>query len=188
MSLAAPPTIVIVPGLRDHVPGHWQTILADKMASPSREALDLFHAAPGGARSATAFSQSARWETLDLDSAAGCIRDTAHAYTPDGGLAVLHGDLAPGGAVVMSAGVPDGMHQFTDTAVVTESQEEAAEAILSGRVRPGSVLVIRYEGPRGGPGMQEMLSPTTYLKGRGLAGSCAVVTDGRFSGPPYSPA
>ncbi|MBO2463244.1 dihydroxy-acid dehydratase [Actinomadura violacea] len=150
--------------------------------SPSREAVELFHAAPGGTRSSAAFSQSARWETLDLDAADGCIRDAAHAYSPDAGLAVLRGGLAPDGAVVKSAGVPEGMQVFTGRAVVTESQEDACEAILSGRVTPGTVLVIRYEGPRGGPGMQEMLYPTAYLKGRGLAGSCAVVTDGRFSG------
>ncbi len=150
--------------------------------SPSREAIELFHAAPGGTRSSTAFSQSARWESLDRDAAAGCIRDIVHAHSPDAGLAVLRGNLAPDGAVVKSAGVPEGMQIFSGRAVVTESQEEAAEAILSGRVTPGTVLVIRYEGPRGGPGMQEMLYPTAYLKGRGLATSCAVVTDGRFSG------
>ncbi|MFJ8649942.1 dihydroxy-acid dehydratase [Streptomyces sp. NPDC093546] len=151
-------------------------------ASPAAEAVELFHAAPGGARSASAFSQSARWDSLDLDAAGGCIRDRAHAFSEDGGLAVLRGNLAPDGAVVKSAGVADGMDVFTGQAVVTDSQEEASEAILSGRVKPGSVLVIRYEGPRGGPGMQEMLYPTAYLKGRGLAESVAVVTDGRFSG------
>ncbi|WP_219518504.1 dihydroxy-acid dehydratase [Nonomuraea ceibae] len=150
--------------------------------SPSPEATGLFLAAPGGVRSASAFSQSAHWESLDLDAVKGCIRDTAHAYAADGGLAVLRGNLAPDGAVVKSAGVPDGMSVFTGEAVVTDSQDEAVEAILSGRVRPGSVLVIRYEGPRGGPGMQEMLYPTAYLQGRGLAHSVAVVTDGRFSG------
>jgi dihydroxy-acid dehydratase len=149
---------------------------------PSEEAVELFHAAPGGVRSASAFSQSARWETLDTDPVAGCIRDVGHAYSVDGGLAVLRGNLCPDGAVVKSAGVPPDLHRFTGRAVVTESQEEAAEAVLAGRVRPGDVLVIRYEGPRGGPGMQEMLYPTAYLKGRGLAGSVAVVTDGRFSG------
>ncbi|MEU4837838.1 dihydroxy-acid dehydratase [Nocardia testacea] len=151
-------------------------------ASPAGQALDLFHAAPGGARSASAFSQSARWQSLDLDAARGCIRDPAHAYSTDGGLAVLRGNIAPAGAVVKSAGVPDDMAVFTGSAVVTHSQEQASEAILAGRVVPGSVLVIRYEGPRGGPGMQEMLYPTAYLKGRGLDGSVAVVTDGRFSG------
>ncbi len=149
---------------------------------PAPEAVELFHAAPGGMRSATAFSQSARWESLDTDAEHGCIRDVAHAYSADGGLAVLRGNLAPDGAVVKSAGVPDAMRTFTGRAVVAESQEEAVDAILSGRVRAGDVLVIRYEGPRGGPGMQEMLHPTAYLKGRGLAGSVAIVTDGRFSG------
>ncbi|MFI6395507.1 dihydroxy-acid dehydratase [Nonomuraea sp. NPDC050540] len=149
---------------------------------PSPEASGLFLAAPGGVRSASGFSQSARWESLDLDAASGCIRDIAHAYSADGGLAVLRGNLAPDGAVVKSAGVPDDMTVFTGEAVVADSQEEAVDAILSGRVGPGSVLVIRYEGPRGGPGMQEMLYPTAYLAGRGLAHSVAIVTDGRFSG------
>ncbi len=149
---------------------------------PAPEAVELFHAAPGGARSATAFSQSARWESLDLDAACGCIRDVAHAYSADGGLAVLRGNLAADGAVVKSAGVPETLLTFTGRAVVAESQEEAVDAILSGRVQAGNVLVIRYEGPRGGPGMQEMLHPTAYLEGRGLAGSVAIVTDGRFSG------
>ncbi|GAB2831221.1 dihydroxy-acid dehydratase [Actinocorallia aurea] len=150
--------------------------------SPSAEAVELFHAAPGSVRSSEASSQSARWESLDVDASGGCIRDAAHAYSASGGLAVLRGGLAPDGAVVKSAGVPAGMEVFTGTAIVTESQEQAVEAILSGRVVPGTVLVIRYEGPRGGPGMQEMLHPTAYLKGRGLASSCAVLTDGRFSG------
>ncbi|MEU0543217.1 dihydroxy-acid dehydratase [Nocardia sp. NPDC005978] len=150
--------------------------------SPSAEATEMFHAAPGGKRSATAFSQSERWHELDTDAAGGCIRDRAHAYSRDGGLAVLRGNLAPDGAIVKSAGVADHMHTFTGPALVVESQEEAVEVILTGRVRPGDVLVIRYEGPRGGPGMQEMLYPTTYLKARGLAHTCALVTDGRFSG------
>ncbi|MGK5553859.1 dihydroxy-acid dehydratase [Actinomadura kijaniata] len=162
--------------------GEWLDAWDVRGPSPSREAVDLFHAAPGGVRSSAAFSQSARWESLDRDAVAGCVRDTDHAYSPDAGLAVLRGNLAPDGAVVKSAGVPEGMRRFTGRAVVTESQEEASQAILSGRVTPGSVLVIRYEGPRGGPGMQEMLYPTAYLKGRGLDTSCAVVTDGRFSG------
>ncbi|MGV9414050.1 dihydroxy-acid dehydratase [Nocardia sp. NPDC003693] len=150
--------------------------------SPTAAATELFHAAPGGKRSATAFSQSERWHDLDTDAAAGCIRDRAHAYSRDGGLAVLRGNLAPDGAIVKSAGVADHMHTFTGPALVVESQEAAVEAILTGRVHPGDVLVIRYEGPRGGPGMQEMLYPTTYLKARGLSGTCALVTDGRFSG------
>lgn len=148
----------------------------------SREAIELFHAAPGCRRSSSAFSQSERWESLDTDAVNGCVRDVAHAHSADGGLAVLRGNLAPDGAVVKSAGVPDGMRLFTGPAVVVESQEEAVEAILGGRVEPGSVLVVRFEGPRGGPGMQEMLYPTTFMKGRGLTGSCALITDGRFSG------
>ncbi|MBI3224406.1 MAG: dihydroxy-acid dehydratase [Mycolicibacterium cosmeticum] len=146
------------------------------------EAVELFHAAPGGRRSATAFSQSERWESLDVDAAHGCIRDVAHAYSPDGGLAVLTGNLAPDGAVVKTAGVDPGALTFEGPAVVVESQEQAVDAILGGRVAAGDVLVVRYEGPRGGPGMQEMLYPTSFLKGRGLGKVCALVTDGRFSG------
>lgn len=149
-------------------------------ASP--EAIELFHAAPGGERSARAFSQSQRWHTLDLDAENGCIRDTEHAYSADGGLAVLTGNLAPNGCIVKTAGVDEKIHVFSGPAVVLESQEAAVEAILNDRVRPGDVVVIRYEGPRGGPGMQEMLYPTAFLKGRGLGASCALITDGRFSG------
>jgi dihydroxy-acid dehydratase len=150
--------------------------------SASPEAVDLFHAAPGGVRSAAAFSQSERWESLDVDSAAGCVRDVAHAYSPDGGLAILRGNLSEDGCVVKTAGVDESILSFAGPAVVVESQEEAVEVILSGRVKAGDAVVIRYEGPRGGPGMQEMLYPTTYLKGRGLGKTCALVTDGRFSG------
>jgi dihydroxy-acid dehydratase len=146
------------------------------------EALELFHAAPGCKRSALAFSQSERWDSLDLDQEEGCIRSVANAHSVDGGLAVLRGNLALDGGVVKTAGVDPSMLSFTGQAVVVESQEEAVDAILTGRVVPGSVLVVRYEGPRGGPGMQEMLYPTTFMKGRGLSGSCALVTDGRFSG------
>ncbi|WP_165988243.1 dihydroxy-acid dehydratase [Streptomyces sp. YIM 98790] len=150
--------------------------------SPSPEAVELFHAAPGCRRSAEAFSQSERWESLDTDAAAGCIRDTAHAYSADGGLAVLHGNLAADGCVVKTAGVDESIWTFTGPAVVVESQEDAVEAILAKRVKEGDVVVVRYEGPRGGPGMQEMLYPTAFLKGRGLGAKCALVTDGRFSG------
>lgn len=150
--------------------------------APGAAAVELFHAAPGGQRSATAGSQSRRWESLDLDAAHGCIRDVAHAHSPDGGLAILAGTLAPDGCVVKTAGVPEHLLTFTGPAVVVESQEEAVDAILGGRVIPGDVVVVRYEGPRGGPGMQEMLYPTSFLKGRGLAAACALVTDGRFSG------
>jgi dihydroxy-acid dehydratase len=150
--------------------------------SPSAEAVELFHAAPGCVRSATAFSQSERWHQLDVDAAGGCIRDVEHAYSVDGGLAVLRGNLAPDGAVVKTAGVDPSRWTFTGRAVVVESQEDAVEVILADHVRPGDVVVIRYEGPKGGPGMQEMLYPTSYLKARGLETDCALVTDGRFSG------
>ncbi len=150
--------------------------------NPSAEAVELFHAAPGARRSATAFSQSERWESLDTDAAHGCIRDVAHAYSPDGGLAVLTGNLAPHGGVVKTAGVDASVLTFAGPAVVVESQEEAVDAILGGRVTAGDVVVVRYEGPRGGPGMQEMLYPTSFLKGKGLGKACALITDGRFSG------
>jgi dihydroxy-acid dehydratase len=150
--------------------------------SPSPEAVELFHAAPGCVRSALAFSQSERWESLDTDAAGGCIRDVAHAYSADGGLAVLRGNLAEDGCVVKTAGVDASILTFSGPAVVVESQEDAVEAVLSGRVTPGDVVVVRYEGPKGGPGMQEMLYPTTFLKGRGLGAVCALITDGRFSG------
>ncbi|WP_432761992.1 dihydroxy-acid dehydratase [Saxibacter everestensis] len=151
-------------------------------ATPSREAITLFHAAPGGRRSATAFSQSERWEALDLDAEHGCIRSVPHAHSTDGGLAILAGNLAPDGSVVKTAGVDPARLRFTGPAVVVESQEDAVDAILGGRITAGDVLVVRYEGPRGGPGMQEMLYPTSFLKGRGLGDVCALVTDGRFSG------
>ncbi|MGP4003295.1 dihydroxy-acid dehydratase [Streptomyces sp. 8N706] len=150
--------------------------------SPSAEAVELFHAAPGCVRSATAFSQSERWDTLDTDAANGCIRDVAHAYSQEGGLAILHGNLAEDGCVVKTAGVDESIWTFEGPAVVCESQDEAVEAILTKRVKEGDVVVIRYEGPKGGPGMQEMLYPTSFLKGRGLGKKCALITDGRFSG------
>lgn len=150
--------------------------------SPSDEAVELWHAAPGCKRSAEAFSQSERWESLDTDAAGGCIRDAAHAYSEDGGLAVLKGNLAVDGSVVKTAGVDESVWSFEGPAVVCESQEEAVDKILRKEVAPGDVVVIRYEGPRGGPGMQEMLYPTSFLKGRGLGKVCALVTDGRFSG------
>lgn len=146
------------------------------------EALELFHAAPGGVRTTTPYSQNTRWDDLDLDRTAGCIRDAEHAYTKDGGLAVLYGNLATEGAVVKTAGVDEELWTFEGPAVVFESQEDAVEGILGDRVKPGAVVVIRYEGPKGGPGMQEMLYPTSFLKGRGLGKACALVTDGRFSG------
>ncbi|MFI5664219.1 dihydroxy-acid dehydratase [Streptomyces sp. NPDC051684] len=153
-----------------------------RSGSASAEAEDLWYAAPGCERSATAFSQSKRWESLDTDAAGGCIRDVAHAYSKDGGLAVLKGNLAENGCVVKTAGVDESIWTFEGPAVVCESQEEAVEKILLKQVKEGDVVVIRYEGPKGGPGMQEMLYPTSYLKGRGLGKACALVTDGRFSG------
>jgi dihydroxy-acid dehydratase len=151
-------------------------------ASVSDEAVELYHAAPGGVRTTRPYSQSARWDTLDTDRAAGCIRDVAHAYTTDGGLAVLYGNLAPDGAIVKTAGVPEELWRFSGPAVVFESQEDAVAGILGGTVKAGDVVIIRYEGPRGGPGMQEMLYPTSFLKGKGLGRACALITDGRFSG------
>jgi dihydroxy-acid dehydratase len=153
-----------------------------RSGSTSPEAVEMYSAAPGGVRTVKAYSQSARWESLDLDAATGCIRDAAHAYSADGGLAVLFGNLATDGAVVKTAGVSEDVWTFTGPARVFESQEAAVEGILTGAVGPGDVVVIRYEGPRGGPGMQEMLYPTSYLKGKGLGKACALVTDGRFSG------
>ncbi|MFE3069401.1 dihydroxy-acid dehydratase [Streptomyces sp. NPDC059247] len=150
--------------------------------SPTEESVELWHAAPGCERSSTAFSQSERWETLDVDAAGGCIRDAAHAYSKDGGLAVLRGNLAVDGCVVKTAGVDESIWTFEGPAVVCESQDEAVEKILNKQVKDGDVVVIRYEGPKGGPGMQEMLYPTSFLKGRGLGKTCALVTDGRFSG------
>ena len=153
-----------------------------RSGSVSPEAVELYHAAPGGVRTTKGYSQSARWESLDRDASAGCIRDAAHAYTKDGGLAVLHGNLAPDGAIVKTAGVPEELWTFSGPARVFESQEDAVSGILSGLVTAGDVVVIRYEGPRGGPGMQEMLYPTSFLKGKGLGRACALITDGRFSG------
>ncbi|MFW6723712.1 dihydroxy-acid dehydratase [Streptomyces sp. MAR4 CNY-716] len=150
--------------------------------SPSPEAVELWHAAPGCVRSATAFSQSERWESLDTDAEGGCIRSLEHAYSKDGGLAVLKGNIAVDGAVVKTAGVDASILTFEGPAVVCESQEEACDKILGKQVKEGDVVVIRYEGPKGGPGMQEMLYPTSFLKGRGLGKACALVTDGRFSG------
>jgi len=153
-----------------------------RSGSTSGEAMELYHAAPGGVRTVRPYSQSASWESLDLDAEGGCIRDVAHAYTPDGGLAVLYGNLAPEGAIVKTAGVPEELLKFTGSAKVFESQEDAVGGILGGAVVAGDVVVIRYEGPRGGPGMQEMLYPTSFLKGKGLGRACALITDGRFSG------
>lgn len=143
---------------------------------------ELWRSAPGGARSTALGQQMAYYGELDKDRTAGCIRDVAHAYSPDGGLAVLRGNLAPDGCVVKTAGVAPSALTFSGPARVVESQEEAIDAILSGKIKEGDVVVIAYEGPRGGPGMQEMLYPTSYLKSRHLGKVCALITDGRFSG------
>jgi dihydroxy-acid dehydratase len=145
-------------------------------------AVELFHAAPGGVRTTEPFSTTNRWSSLDTDAAGGCVRDREHAYSADGGLAILHGNLAPDGCVVKTAGVPEECLTFRGPAKVYESQDDAVSAILAKEIVPGDVVVIRYEGPKGGPGMQEMLYPTSFLKGRGLGRSCALLTDGRFSG------
>ena len=150
--------------------------------SPSEEALELFHAAPGGVRTVEPFSTTNRWSSLDTDGADGVIHDVAHAFSADGGLAVLSGNLSPDGAVIKSAGLPEDGRYFRGPARVVESQEEAVSIILGKQVQPGDVIVVRYEGPAGGPGMQEMLHPTAFLKGAGLGAVCALVTDGRFSG------
>jgi dihydroxy-acid dehydratase len=143
---------------------------------------ELFSAAPGGVRSIEAFSQARRYPSLDLDRVNGCVRGVPHAYAPDGGLAVLTGNLAVDGCIVKSAAVPPGMERFRGRAIVLDSEIDAGNAILTGRVQPGDVVVIRYEGPKGGPGMQEMLKATGALIGRGLSLKTALVTDGRFSG------
>jgi dihydroxy-acid dehydratase len=156
---------------------HWDVLRATHLSVS-----EFYRAAPGGVRTVQPFSQAKRFAELDLDRKTGVIRSTYHAYSTDGGLAVLYGNLADEGCIVKTAGVDAALLQFTGQAVVFESQEAAVEAILGSRVSPGDVVVIRYEGPRGGPGMQEMLYPTSYLKAKGLGKACALITDGRFSG------
>ncbi|MCL4757810.1 MAG: dihydroxy-acid dehydratase [Rhodocyclaceae bacterium] len=156
---------------------HW-----DVMQAHDTAVFDFYRAAPGGVPSQQAFSQDRRWNELDLDRTAGVIRDRANAFTADGGLAVLYGNIAEKGCIVKTAGVDESIWRFGGRARVFESQEEAVEAILGDRVVAGDVVVIRYEGPKGGPGMQEMLYPTSYLKSKGLGAACALLTDGRFSG------
>lgn len=150
--------------------------------NPTQVALDLFHAAPGGVRTTVPFSTDNKWDELDTDSENGCIRDVNHAYTADGGLVILRGNLAEDGAVIKAAGIDESLWHFSGPAHVLESQEDAVNAILNKQIKPGEVVVIRYEGPAGGPGMQEMLHPTAFLKGAGLGTQCALITDGRFSG------
>lgn len=153
------------------------------IARAASEAVRTFYrAAPGGIPTQTAFSQDSRYDTLDLDREQGCVRDVAHAFSPDGGLAVLFGNLAEHGCIVKTAGVDASILTFAGPARVFESQDAAVSGILGGAVQAGEVVVIRYEGPKGGPGMQEMLYPTSYLKSKGLGKACALITDGRFSG------
>ena len=154
----------------------------DVKSSPSEEIREFYSAAPGGVRTTKAFSQNERWPSLDLDRKVGCIRDAEHAHSEDGGLAVLFGNLSPSGCIVKTAGVAPENLMFSGPARVFESQEDAVSGILGGEVQPGEVVVIRYEGPKGGPGMQEMLYPTSHLKSMGLGAKCALITDGRFSG------
>jgi dihydroxy-acid dehydratase len=154
----------------------------DITANPSEAVKDFYLAGPAGIPSQVAFSQNTRWPSLDLDRAEGCIRSHEHAFSKEGGLAVLYGNIALDGCVVKSAGVDDSLLVFEGNAHVVESQDEAVENILSDKVKAGDVVVVRYEGPKGGPGMQEMLYPTSYIKSKGLGKACALLTDGRFSG------
>ena len=154
----------------------------DVARQPDEAVQTFYRAGPAGIPTQVAFSQATRWPSLDVDRAGGCIRSAEHAFSAEGGLAVLRGNIAVDGCVVKTAGVDDSLMVFEGPAHVVESQDEAVEHILGDRVRPGDVVVIRYEGPRGGPGMQEMLYPTSYLKSKGLGKACALLTDGRFSG------
>ncbi len=154
----------------------------DISRTQSESVRNFYKAAPGGVPTQTAFSQECRFEELDTDRAAGCIRAAEHAFSKDGGLAVLTGNLAADGCIVKTAGVDAAILKFAGTARVSESQDAAVEAILTNKIKPGDIVVVIYEGPRGGPGMQEMLYPTSYLKSKGLGKACALVTDGRFSG------
>jgi dihydroxy-acid dehydratase len=162
--------------------GEWLDAWDIRSGKASDEAVELFHAAPGGVRTTEPFSTQNRWSSLDLDAAGGCIRDAEHAYTKEGGLVVLRGNLALDGAILKTAGIDQDLFSFQGPAVVVESQEEAVSAILGKKIKPGDIVVVRYEGPAGGPGMQEMLHPTSFLKGMGLGKVCALITDGRFSG------
>jgi dihydroxy-acid dehydratase len=154
----------------------------DVMTTQSETIKSFYRAGPAGIRTTQAFSQDCRWETLDDDRTSGCIRTKTHAFSQDGGLAVLKGNIALDGCIVKTAGVDESILKFKGPAIIFESQEDAVEGILGGKVKAGDVVIIRYEGPKGGPGMQEMLYPTTYLKSMGLGKACALLTDGRFSG------
>ncbi|MBT0959815.1 dihydroxy-acid dehydratase [Denitromonas iodatirespirans] len=154
----------------------------DVMQAHDNKVFDFFRAAPGGVPTQVAFSQDRRWNELDMDRSHGVIRDRANAFTQEGGLAVLYGNIAEKGCIVKTAGVDESIWTFTGRARVFESQDAAVEGILADKIVAGDVVVIRYEGPKGGPGMQEMLYPTSYLKSKGLGKACALLTDGRFSG------
>ena len=154
----------------------------DIAVTDDEEVRTFFRAAPGGVPTQVAFSQDRRWDELDLDREQGAIRSAEHAFSQDGGLAVLFGNIAVDGCIVKTAGVSEELHKFNGPARVFESQDAAVEAILGGKIAAGDCVVIRYEGPKGGPGMQEMLYPTSYIKARGLGKACALITDGRFSG------
>lgn len=156
--------------------------LWDVRRNPSKEVQEFYKAAPGNVRTTQAFSQNKRWNSLDIDEKNGCIRSVEHAYTEDGGLAVLFGNIALDGCIVKTAGVDEEIFKFSGPARIFESQDTAVAGILGDEVKAGEVVVIRYEGPKGGPGMQEMLYPTSYIKSKGLGKACALLTDGRFSG------
>jgi dihydroxy-acid dehydratase len=154
----------------------------DIRRTKSENVRNFYKAAPGGVPTQVAFSQDRRYDEVDTDRTAGCIRDAEHAFSKDGGLAVLYGNLALDGCIVKTAGVDESILKFEGSARIFESQDAAVEGILGGKIKAGDVVVIRYEGPRGGPGMQEMLYPTSYIKSKGLGRTCALITDGRFSG------
>jgi dihydroxy-acid dehydratase len=156
---------------------HW-----DIMTTSNEKVKTLYHAAPGNVRTTEAFSQDKHWPSLDDDRANGCIRNMDNAFSTEGGLAVLYGNIAADGCVVKTAGVDESILTFSGPARIFESQDAAVEGILGDKIKEGDVVIIRYEGPRGGPGMQEMLYPTSYIKSKGLGKACALITDGRFSG------
>ncbi len=166
-----------------HSPSMADAIAEWDITQTQDEAVHIFFkAGPAGIPTQVAFSQATRWPSLDLDRAEGCIRSVEHAYSQEGGLAVLYGNIALDGCVVKTAGVDESIHVFEGTAKIYESQDSAVKGILADEVKPGDIVIIRYEGPKGGPGMQEMLYPTSYLKSKGLGKECALLTDGRFSG------
>jgi dihydroxy-acid dehydratase len=154
----------------------------DVMNEANAAAREMYRAAPGGVPTQVAFSQSERWKTLDTDREAGCIRNLEHAYSKEGGIAVLSGNIAERGCIVKTAGVDESIWKFTGRARIFESQDDSVSAILNDKIVAGDIVIIRYEGPKGGPGMQEMLYPTSYLKSKGMGKACALLTDGRFSG------